>query len=118
MADTILITEQDLGTWFRIDGKAIKTQEQLDMAIIALAGLYGYKPLRQNQLNQLNKVVNQLGEDEADSEMLMAMTMMSDACLKYLNKQLPTGYKFDFEGLAYENFILRKSKSHKKEETK
>lgn len=118
MADTILVTDNDLGRWFGIDGKAIKTQEQLDMAIIALSGLYGYKPLRQNQLNQLNKVVNELGDGEVDSEMLMAMTMMSEACLKFLNHHLPTGYKFDFEGLAYENFILRKSKTHKREETK
>lgn len=114
-ADTILVSEADLGYWFGIDGKAIKTQEQLDMAIVALAGIYGYKPMRQCQLDILNKVVHE-NNDEPDNEMLMVMTMMSDACLKFLNKHLPTGYKFDFEGLAYENFILRKSKSHKREE--
>ena len=112
---TIPVDENDLGYWFGIDGKAIKTQEQLDMAIVALAGLYGYKPMRQCQLNILNKVVHE-NDGDPDSEMLMMMTMMSDACLKYLNKHLPTGYKFDFEGLAYENFILRKSKSHKRDE--
>jgi elongation factor P hydroxylase len=115
MSDTIIVKESDLGRWFGIDGKAIKTQEQLDLAIIALAGVYGYKPVRQNQLNILNKVIHNF-EGEPDAEMLMAMTAMSEACLKFLNKHLPTGYKFDFEGLAYENFILRKSKSHKREE--
>lgn len=113
--ETIPVTEADLGFWFGIDGKAIKTQEQLDMAIVALAGLYGYKPLRQCQLDILNKVVHE-NDDEPEHEMLMMMTAMSEVCLKYLNKHLPTGYKFDFEGIAYENFILRKSKSHKREE--
>ena len=117
MADTILIKENDLGTWFSIDGKAIKTQEQLDMAIIALAGLHGYKPLRQAQLNLLNeKIQNADADVKADSDLIMALTMMSDACLQYLNHHLPTGYKFDFGGIAYDNFILRKSKSHKREE--
>ena len=115
MSKTISVNETDLGYWFGIDGKAIKTQEQLDLAIIALAGVYGYKPMRQRQLEMLNKVVKEQ-DDEPNEEMLMMMTMMSDACLKYLNNKLPTGYKFDFEGLAYENFILRKSKSHKREE--
>jgi hypothetical protein len=71
--------------------------------------------MRQNQLNILNRVVQEHDCEPVD-EMLMMMTAMSDACLKYLNNKLPTGYKFDFEGLAYENFILRKSKSHKREE--
>ena len=115
MADTIIVSEADLGYWFGIDGKAIKTQEQLDLAIIALAGIYGYKPVRQSQLDILNKVVHE-HDGEPETEMMMMMTAMSDACLKYLNHKLPTGYKFDFEGLAYENFILRKSKSHKREE--
>jgi hypothetical protein len=118
VADTILITEQDLGTWFSVDGKAIKNQEQLDMAIIALAGLHGYKPIRQNQLDALNQKIQNTDESErADSDLVMALTMMSDSCLQYLNHHLPTGYKFDFAGLAYDNFILRKSKSHKREES-
>ena len=116
-ADTILVDDSDLGRWFGIDGKAIKTQEQLDMAIVALAGLYGYKPMRQCQLDILNKVIHE-HDGEPEHEMLMMMTMMSEACMKFLNHHLPTGYKFDFEGLAYENFILRKSKSHKREEVR
>lgn len=105
---TINVTDSDLGRWFGIDGKAIKNQEQLDLAIIALAGLYGYKPARQRQLNEMHKYV--YGVDEVESTAVLLLGMAADSCLDFLNSALPEGYKFDLQGMGEYDFVLTSKK--------
>ena len=103
----IEITDSDLGFWFGIDGKAIANQEQLDLAIVALAGLYGFMPMRPREMKALHHFV--YSKSEFDDGELMAMTMLSERAVRHLNKSLPAGYKFDFEGEEYDKFVLIKS---------
>lgn len=104
----IEIDESDLGVWFGIDGNAIKTQEQLDLAVIALAGLYGKRSASIAELKKAHAIVH---EDDPDipQDLYFALSLKADSAFKYLNQLLPEGYEFEFEGLDYSQFTLRRS---------
>lgn len=105
----IEISESDLGLWFGVDGKAIKNQEQLDLAIIALAGLYGKRFGSLLQMQNIHRFVH-LDDAEIDEDLFTFLSFSADRAFQYLNTLLPEGYEFNFEGAEYQNFILEKSK--------
>ena len=103
--------ETDLGAWFGIDGKAIKTQAQLDLAVIALAGAYGFTA---NDLDSLAKIHNFVYQvEDSGAELCKEITFMlidaAEACIQFLNASLPAGYKFTFTGEEYDTLELVKS---------
>jgi hypothetical protein len=104
----IEIDESDLGVWFGIDGKAINTQEQLDLAVIALAGLYGKRSASLSELKQVHSVVYE-DDPEISRDLFIALSLKADRAVKYLNQILPEGYEFDFEGMDYSQFTLRRT---------
>lgn len=108
MANALSLTERDLGVWFKLDGVAIKTQPQLDVALLSLATLYGL-PIPDCQLELVYKVVHETDEDELDSELVMWLISASEIAIKFLNHLAnPAGYEFSFFGEEYENLALYK----------
>ncbi len=102
----IIVSEQDLGTWFSLDDIAIKTQPQLDVTILSLATLYGL-PIPDCQLEIIHKVVFDTDhEEDLDRELVDWLIASAEISYKYLNNLLPKGYKFGFTGEHYENFVL------------
>jgi hypothetical protein len=102
----IIVSEQDLGTWFSLDDIAIKTQPQLDVTILSLATGYGL-PVPECQLELIHKVVFETDhEEDLDHELVDWLIASAEIAYKYLNNLLPQGYKFGFTGEQYENFVL------------
>jgi hypothetical protein len=104
----IEIDESDLGVWFGIDGKAINTQEQLDLAVIALAGLYGKRSATLAEMKKVHALVYE-DEPEISQDLFFALSLKADKAVRYLNQILPEGYEFDFEGMDYSQFTLRRT---------
>lgn len=109
MANALSLTERDLGVWFKLDGVAIKTQPQLDVAVLSLATLYGL-PIPDCQLELVYAVVHSTDdEDELDRELVHWLIATSEIAMKYLNHLAnPLGYEFTFFGEEYENLALYK----------
>jgi hypothetical protein len=107
----IIKPETDLGVWFGIDGKAIKNQPQLDLAVIALAGVYGFKVARHRDLARVHKFIHNLENEneELDFEFENLLIASAEVCVKFLNSILPTGYQFTFTGEEYDTLELVKS---------
>jgi hypothetical protein len=107
----IIKPETDLGAWFGIDGKSIKNQPQLDLAVIALAGAYGFKVARHRDLALVHKFVYKLENEgeELDSEFENLLIASAEVCTQFLNSILPSGYKFTFTGEEYDTLELVKS---------
>lgn len=103
--------ETDLGVWFGIDGKSIKTQSQLDLAVIALAGLYGFKVGRHRDLAKFHAFVYEVENsgEKLCGEVTVALIEAAEDCIQFLNASLPDGYKFTFTGEEYDTMELVKS---------
>ena len=107
----VINPENDLGAWFGIDGKSIKTQSQLDLAVIALAGAYGFKVARHRDLAKVHKFVYELENsgEELCGELSSILIMSAEVCTQFLNSILPSGYEFTFTGEEYDTLELVKS---------
>lgn len=110
MNDTsIILNDQDLGVWFSINGTSIKSQPQLDLAVISLAELYGFKEISMPTLMMAHKVVSNLSEDDINPNVVMHLINYCEKAIQYLNSLAEeVGYKFDFSGEEYENLTLYK----------
>lgn len=110
MRSKIKVTEsRDLGFWFGIDGVAIKNQPQLDLAVIALAGLYGLRVAPKQALADLHNYVHSFDdENDIDPELVTNLISVAEVCTQYLNSVVERGYKFTFTGDDYSQLELVK----------
>lgn len=106
MKNSLSLSERDLGVWFKLDGVAIKNQEQLDLAVIALAENYGLHFLPAPTMFALNGLVNAGVVSEQITDTLI---VGCELAIRHLN-DLATkeGYKFSFTGDQYEQLTLYK----------
>jgi hypothetical protein len=109
IVSNLVLTEQDLGVWFKLDGVAIKTQPQLDVALLSLATLYGL-PIPDCQLELVYQVVHSTDhEEDLDDDLVIWLIAVSELAIKYLNNLANrAGYEFKFVGEDYENLTLYK----------
>ena len=100
----MLVTDKDLGVWFGMDGHAIKTQPQLDLAVIALAEMHGFKMPEGIDLDGLHTLVHETeNEDDLCKTIVNELIWQSELALQHLNKLVSDkGYRFGFTGEAYE----------------
>jgi hypothetical protein len=105
----ILLTDQDLGLWFSINGTSIKSQPELDLAVISLAGLYGYKKIPMPVLEFAHKVVHRVPADTLEDSVVAALISYCELAIRHLNDLAgELGYKFDFAGEEYDQLMLYK----------
>lgn len=97
------VTDADLGVWFGIDGKSIKTQSELDLAVIALAGVYGFDKVDGEGLKAFHEMVSGKSDEELCSGAVDSLIWYAELAIRHLNEVAKTaGCKFDFTGERYE----------------
>lgn len=101
------LTNRDLGVWFGVNGVSIKSQMELDFAIISLANNYGYVELEVEELRYFYTYFYIRGE-EGDNDTEEILMYYGQRALKFLNEMAEQqGYKFDFGGEEYDTLVLQ-----------
>lgn len=107
MTDDIKISDAELGVWFGIDGEAIKTQPQLDLAVIALAELHGFEMPKGIDLEGLHKLVHETDEDSLCPTIVSELIWQCELATRYLNGLVnDKGFRFTFTGEHYDRLVL------------
>ena len=105
MSDTktqIEIDDNDLGVWFSIDGKGIKTQTEMDLALIALAECYGLFVAPIGFMMKLHTHIH--SGEEVTKKLSHLLIDRAEVAVRYLNDLVDDKYEFAFRGDEYENF--------------
>jgi len=101
----IQIDKGDLGVWFSIDGKGIKNQVEMDLALIALAENYGFFSGPPAFIKKLHEFVHGVDDVEEISKKLTFLLIdQAEKAIQFLNNRIDSRYKFDFSGEEFENF--------------
>lgn len=99
----IQIDENDLGVWFSIDGKGIKTQIEMDLALINLAEIYGFFSGPSVFMQKLHTFVHS-GEEVVSKKLTGLLIDQAEKAVQYLNNRIDSRYEFQFTGKEFENF--------------
>lgn len=99
------LSDKDLGVWFGINGTSIKTQMELDLAVISLALNYGFDELTECMVSVIQKELEEGTEHEEELEMLLIDKC--DKATKFLNALAKKqGYEFRYSGEEYDTLEL------------